>query len=211
MTNNAVTVVFVRHGETPQHAENRYVGRSDVPLTPRGHEQAAVLASWAKQAGLTGIWSSPLRRARETAEPAAAAAGLDVRLDDRLVELDFGQGEGLTSKEMREQFPEARAAFEEDPYHNPLPGGERPALATARVREALDELGNGAAGEKVLVVAHGTLLRLLLCDVFGIDPDRYRSAFPDVHNTSGAVLRLSPTRGWGLVSWNSPLRPDADT
>ncbi|GAB3413304.1 histidine phosphatase family protein [Flindersiella endophytica] len=209
MTNNAVTVVFVRHGETPQHAENRYVGRSDVPLTPRGHEQAAALALWAKQAGLTGIWSSPLRRARETAEPSAAAAGLEVRVDDRLVELDFGQGEGLTSKEMREQFPEARAAFEDDPYHNPLPGGERPALATARVRQVLDELGNGVGGEKVLVVAHGTLLRLLLCDVFGVDPDRYRHAFPDVHNTSGAVLRLSPERGWGLVAWNAPLVADS--
>jgi broad specificity phosphatase PhoE len=205
VTNNAVTVVFVRHGETPQHAENRYVGRSDVPLTERGHEQAAALAEWAKQAGLSAIWSSPLRRARETASPAAAAAGLEVQVDGRLVELDFGRGEGLTSKEMREAFPEARAAFEEDPYHNPLPGGERPALATARVREVLDELGGGVAGSKVLVVAHGTLLRLLLCDVFGIDPDRYRSAFPDVHNTSGAVLRLSPTRGWGLISWNAPL------
>ena len=64
-------IVLARHGETAWHAENRYAGRSDVALTPRGHEQAELLAGWAARAGLSAIWCSPLGRAHET----AAAAG----------------------------------------------------------------------------------------------------------------------------------------
>lgn len=202
---SSTTVVLVRHGETPQHAENRYVGRTDVPLTDPGREQAETLAGWARLAGLTGIWSSPLLRCRQTVQPSAEATGLPVHYDDRLVELDFGAGEGLTSKEMHEEFPEARKAFEADPYRNPLPGGENPVRGAMRVRAALEEVGDGVAGTKVLVVAHGTLIRLAMCDLFGIDPGRYRNAFPDVHNTSGAVLQRSSTQGWGLLQWNPAL------
>jgi broad specificity phosphatase PhoE len=66
-------LVLVRHGETVWHAENRYAGRSDVPLTPRGQEQAGALARWATGAGLDAVLTSPLCRARETAGPACAA------------------------------------------------------------------------------------------------------------------------------------------
>lgn len=205
MRTRAATLVVVRHGETPQHAENRYVGRTDAPLTDEGRRQARELAGWAATAGLDAIWSSPLRRARETAEPSAAATGLDLRTDERLVELDFGAGEGLTGAEMRKAFPEARAAFERDPFRNPLPGGEPPARAIARAREAVESIADTVAGGTALVVAHGTLLRLLLCDLLGVDPGRYRDAFPEVHNVSGAVLKSAPDRGWGLIAWNPRL------
>ena len=62
-------LVLVRHGETIWHAENRYAGSSDIPLSPRGLEQAEQLAKWASRADLAAIWISPLRRARETAGP----------------------------------------------------------------------------------------------------------------------------------------------
>lgn len=202
---DSTTVILVRHAETPQHAENRYVGRTDVSLTDAGRDQAETLAGWAKRADLTGIWCSPLRRCKETAAPSVEATGLSVRYDDRLVELDFGEAELLTSKEMHEAFPEARKAFEADPYRNPLPGGEDPARAIERVCAALDEIGNGESGSKVLVVAHGTLIRLAVCELFGIDPGRYRNVFPAVANTSGAVLRNDPKRGWGLLRWNPVL------
>jgi probable phosphoglycerate mutase len=154
------TIFLVRHGETPQHGENRYVGRTDAPLSDRGHAQAMELGEWAATARLSAIVTSPLRRARETAQPAAYKTGLDATVDDRLVELDFGAGDGLTAAEMRARFPAERAAFEEDPYAHPLPGGEAPAAARARGRAALDDLT--AAGGRVLVVAHGTLLRIVV-------------------------------------------------
>lgn len=206
---NDVTVFLIRHGETPQHAENRYVGgTTDAPLNEDGRRQAQRLMPWAQRAELDGVVSSPLQRSRDTAAPAATAAGLTVRIEPRLIEVDFGRAELLTGGEMRERFPEERAAFEADAFRNPLPGEEPPSEATRRIRAVVDELGEGRDGRRVLVVSHGTLIRLLICELFGIDPGTYRLTFPTVRNTSGAVLRKSPERGWGLLAWNPPLTPE---
>lgn len=206
-----VTLFLVRHGETPQHAQNRYVGTTDAPLTDRGRQQAVDLAHWAERANLAAIISSDLARAKETAAPSAAATGLDPLVDPQWRELDFGSGEGLTAAEMRERFPAARTAFEVDPYQHPLPDGEDPAAALVRARAAADELADEYAGGRVLVVAHGTLLRLLLCDLLGIPPGRYRAAFPAMANTTGAVVRYWADRAQqpGLLAYNAPLRPDS--
>jgi broad specificity phosphatase PhoE len=182
-------LVLVRHGETEWHAENRYAGRSDVPLTPRGHEQAAALASWAAGAGLDAVLSSPLRRARDTAGPTCAALGLDARVDERLVEVDFGTAEGRTREEMREAFPDALAAFVEHPASRPLPGGEPGAAAVARATPALDEATRAHPDGRVLVVAHQTLLRLLLCSLLGIPLDHYRAVFPKLESAARTVVR----------------------
>ena len=217
VTDHPVTVFLVRHGETPMHAENRYVGRTDAPLTERGHAQAAALGDWAATARLTAIASSPLRRARETADPAARKSSLDLLVDERLVELDFGAADGLTAAEMRSRFPAERAAFEADPYAHPLPGGEQPSAAIVRGRAALDTLVcrdaplRGSAEGRVLVVAHGTFLRLVICDLLGVPHSAYRTAFPVIRNATGAVLRRDRSGCWGLVAWNPPLVPDAET
>ena len=93
-------LILVRHGETIWHHDNRYTGRSDVPLTERGHRQAEAFARWAATSPPHALWVSPLSRARDTAAPIAKATGLSMRIDERLVELDFGRGEGLTGAEM---------------------------------------------------------------------------------------------------------------
>ncbi|WP_046469892.1 histidine phosphatase family protein [Allosalinactinospora lopnorensis] len=181
-------LIVVRHGETAWHAENRYAGSTDIELTDRGVRQADALGRWAATAGITGVLSSPLRRASHTADAAARYVGLPVAVDDRLAEVDFGDGEGLTAAEMREKFAAARDRFEIDPVRSPLPGGEDPLAATARGRAAL--LAAAGPGGRVLVVAHGTLLRLVLCAVLGIPLRSYRDVFPVVNNCRGARLRL---------------------
>ncbi|MEO6804278.1 MAG: histidine phosphatase family protein, partial [Granulicella sp.] len=147
-------ILLVRHGETIWHAENRYAGRTDIALTPLGEAQAQHLALWAASAKLNAVWSSPLARAKQTATAAAIAAHLPLQIDPRLVELDFGQGEGLTSTEMKTQFPRERAAFEQDPATNFLPGGEDPKLATDRGMSALASIADGLPENgRALVVA----------------------------------------------------------
>lgn len=111
--------------------------------------------------------ASPLTRACETAAPSAAAAGLDVVVDAALRELDFGAGEGLTSHEMRERFPADHERFVPDPAGAPLPGGEVPADAAARFLAALDGIAAVHPTGRVLVVAHDTVIRLVLCRVVG--------------------------------------------
>src|SRR5690349_17984464 len=144
-------LVLVRHGETIWHEENRYAGISDVALTSRGYEQAKLLAAWARSAGLDAVWVSPLLRAHETAALAARAAGLTRQVDERLHELDFGQGEGRTVAEMRQLFPEALAAYHADPITHHLPGGEDPQKAVERVIACFEDITLAYPGGRVLV------------------------------------------------------------
>lgn len=196
-------VVLVRHGETVWHAENRYAGSSDVALTPRGEEQARTLAAWARTAGLVAVWSSPLSRARRTAQGCAAVADLPLDVDARLRELDFGEGEGLTSAEMTSTFPEARAAFLTDPVAHHLPGGEDPVAAAQRFTDCLQDITGKHPDGRVLVVAHTTMIRLALCRLLGLPLPEYRRLFPSVRNCALTELRLRTGRA-ALLQFNTP-------
>ncbi len=199
-------LVLVRHGETVWGADNRYAGQSDIALTPHGELQSERLARWASGARLAAVWSSPLSRARLTAAPSAAAAGLPLHIDDRLLELHFGEAEGLTEREMEARFPAERAAFLRDPVVHFLPGGEDPLLAAVRGVAALQAIAAAAADGRCLVVAHSTLLRLALCRLLGIPLARYRTAIPRFPNTALTEIELTPG-GASLLCFNVPL-PD---
>jgi len=198
-------LVLVRHGETVWHAENRYAGRTDIALTEEGIAQAVRLAAWARNAGLAAVWSSPLSRARLTAALAAKAVGLPIQIEERLIELDFGSGEGKTDAEMHHEFPEQRAAFLLDPVGHYLPGGEDPCHAAERGAMALRAIAAATphAG-RALVVAHNTLLRLVLCSLLGIPLARYRSIFPSFANCTVTEIAITETKV-GLLSFNVPL------
>jgi broad specificity phosphatase PhoE len=183
-------LVLTRHGETVWHAENRYAGASDVALTRRGHQQAQALAAWAGAAGLAALWCSPLARARDTAAAVARATGLRPRVDPRLRELDFGQGEGHTVAEMERLWPDRVAAFRADPVEGHLPGGEDPRAAADRGTACIRDIARTHPGERVLVVAHTTLLRLVLCQLLGLPLPAYRRVFPFVRNCGLTELRL---------------------
>jgi probable phosphoglycerate mutase len=196
-------LVLVRHGETVWHAENRYAGVSDVGLTERGAAQAQRLGRWAAAHPVDAVAASTLSRARLTAQPAAEALGLPLSTDERLCEVDFGAGEGLTRTEMAERFPEALAAFLAAPARNPLPSGEPGTAAIDRARPALDALVAEHPDGRVLVVMHSTLLRLVLCDLLGIDPDRYRTVMPSVANGALTTVRTDGT-SYALLGFNVP-------
>jgi broad specificity phosphatase PhoE len=179
---------IVRHGETVWHAENRYCGSSDIGLTEKGIQQSIELAEWAEKADLDLIISSDLSRAFTTAAPSAKACGKDIEIEKRFREVDFGQGEGRTSAEMMVAFPADYQAFIENPGHSPLPDGEAGNVAVDRALAALTEITNRENCEEVLLVAHSTLGRLLICALTGIPLDSYRQVFPMVIN--GAITTL---------------------
>lgn len=197
-------LVLVRHGETVWHAENRYAGVSEVELSPRGLGQAARLATWASSAGLAAVWSSSQGRALGTATPCAEAAGLRLQVDARLRELDFGDGEGLTSQEMRERIPEAFAAFGIDPVANHLPGGEDPIAAVGRFVACLHDISDLQSEGRVLVVAHATMIRLALCHLLGAPLGDYRRLFPAIGNCALTEIRMTGGRP-ALLQFNVPV------
>jgi probable phosphoglycerate mutase len=197
---------LVRHGRTAWHRPNRYAGRSDIDLDDTGAAQARELAGWAARARLAAIATSPLRRAVHTAAPAAAATGLAPVVDPRLRELDFGVAEGRTLDEVRAADPEVAARFVADPAGCPFPGGEAPADAVARARATFDELADRYSGEAVLVVAHNTLIRLVVCAVLGIPLSEYRRILPRLDPVTRTTLRFAggPV---GMLAYNAPLDP----
>jgi broad specificity phosphatase PhoE len=200
-----VTHLFlVRHGATVWHAENRYAGVTDVALESHGYAQAERLAAWASEAGLAAIWCSPLNRSRDTAVPAARAAGLEPRVDERLREIDFGQIEGKTMAEAEQLFPEEIRRFKADPATYPMPGGEDPYRAARRAVSALRDIAAAHPHGRVLVVAHNTLIRLALCSLFSIPLARYRTVFPAVRNGALTEIGLEDENA-ALLQYNSPL------
>lgn len=176
------TFFLARHGETVWHADHRYAGNSDVPLTRHGLGQAAALGAWAVDARLDAIVASPLSRAQRSAAPSVETTGLPLRTDERLVEIDFGAAEGLTPDEIAERFPAEWAAFREAPASNPLPGGESGRAGIRRALPVLDDLHREFPDGRVLIVGHATLIRLLFCELAGMDPDGYRDLLPVLGN-----------------------------
>ncbi|WP_051838988.1 histidine phosphatase family protein [Streptomyces sp. NRRL F-5126] len=202
----AATLFLARHGETVWHAENRYTGTSDIALTARGEAQAEALGRWAAAARLDAVVASPLSRARRTAAPALRTTGLPETLEPGLRELDFGIAEGRTLAEVASRDPGAVEEFVRAPATRPLPGGDDPVAAAARGAEALWRVAEAHRGGRVLVVAHNTLYRLVLCHLLAIPLDDYRRVLPGLGNGAVTELRMwtGGRRQASLMSYNVP-------
>lgn len=196
------TFFLARHGETLWHADHRYAGVSDVGLTRHGLGQAAALGAWAADARLDAIVSSPLSRARQSAAPAVETTGLPLRVDERLIEIDFGVGEGLTPDELAARYADEWAAFRAAPASVPLPEGEAGRAGIARALPVFDDLYSELPDGRILIVAHATLLRLLLCELAGIDADGYRDLLPVLGNCTITTIAYP----WA-AECGTPTRP----
>lgn len=157
------TTLLLRHGQTQMSAERRFAGRTDIPLTSAGIEQAAAAAArLATRGGIDIVLTSPLRRALRTAEAVADAASVPLAVDPDLVETDFGEWEGLTFAEVLAGWPGELRAWQADASAAP-PGGESFAAVAKRVDAALDRLLTERTGQTAVVVSHVTPIKTLVC------------------------------------------------
>lgn len=194
------TIVLARHGRTEWHHGNRYTGSTDLPIDEVGVRQAQQLKEWAVDYAPDVLWCSPMLRARQTITPTAEVLNLEPTLDARLREVDFGSAEG---KMLGELPPAVAKAFQLDPVRDHFPGGEDPAVAADRVHEVFHEIGRRHEGQKVLVVAHNTLIRLLTCRVLGLRLNDYRRLLPALG--PAALVRFRWQDGTvGLEAYNVP-------
>lgn len=155
-------LLLLRHGQTELSVERRYSGHGDPALTDLGSRQAAAAAQYlAEKGGINAIVSSPLRRAHDTASAAAKELGLDVVVDDGLIETDFGAWEGLTFGEAAERDRELHSSWLRD-TSVPPPGGESFDDVAARVRSVQRRIVTEHSGKTVLVVSHVTPIKTLL-------------------------------------------------
>jgi broad specificity phosphatase PhoE len=176
---------LARHGETDWNAAGRWQGQTDIPLNPRGREQARDIAE-----GIASVASSDLLRARETADIVAAALGLEVgHVHADLRERRFGSFEGLTREEVAARFPAEWARYLADPGPAP-PGGESRDGLLSRLLPAVRSAAERLA-PALLVVMHGGAMRALLADHLGAMPRPSSAAWPLHGIQNGNVYRVT--------------------
>lgn len=185
-----VEIVLARHGETEWSRDHRHTGRTDVPLTDAGRREAEALRPRLADRDFERVLVSPLARAVETCE----LAGLGDRAERRaeLVEFDYGESEGLTTAQMREEAPGWTV------WTHRTPGAESPDDVGARIAPILAELRE--ADGDVAIFAHGHVLRVLAALWIGMAP------------AGGGRLTLATGRlstlGWehetqAILAWNA--------
>ena len=157
------TTLLLRHGATELSAERRFSGRDDIALTKEGIRQARLAARrLAAGPGVDVIVTSPLQRARRTAEAVAEATGAPMIVDDDLAEADFGQWQGLSFAEASQRWPDELAAWQASPDAAP-PGGESFAMVALRVLSAMDRLIKAHQHCSAVVVSHVTPIKTVIC------------------------------------------------
>ncbi|MEU8333300.1 bifunctional RNase H/acid phosphatase [Micromonospora sp. NPDC048839] len=199
----ATRLILVRHGETEYTEQRRYSGRGDVPLSAKGRAQA--LATGARVAALApsvaAVLSSPLSRCTATA--AAITEALDgdvpVRTEDDLIECDFGQWEGRTFTEVREQWPGEMDAWLASPRIAP-PGGESFTHVAERAQRVVTGLVTAYPGETVVVVSHVSPIKLVLRDALAAGDGFLHRLFLDAAGIS--VLDRWPDGGIAVRTVN---------
>lgn len=173
--------VMARHGATEMSLEKRFsgLGGFDAPLAPLGVAQAESLAAeLAARGGIDRIVSSPLLRTRQTAGFAAEALGLEVEVIDGFAECGFGDWDGHTFAEVRERWPVELEEWLASTAVAP-PGGESFEACQSRVLRAREEVIRRFAGERVLVVAHVTPIKIMVAHAVGAPLDSlYRMELP---------------------------------
>lgn len=153
---------LARHGETTWNLEGRLQGqRFGGELTDKGQRQADQLAAFATHLGLQRLLSSPLARARTTADRVALATGLPVEVHEALAEVDFGEASGLTPAQVEGRWPGFTARRDADRWQTQWPGGESYAQLVERARGFFAEV-QVAERSSTLIVAHQTMNRALL-------------------------------------------------
>ncbi len=155
---------LIRHARSTWNAEGRWQGQADPPLDEVGLKQAHALAASLQTEALAAVYTSPLARARQTAELIAIAGHAPLLTDDRLMERHIGEWAGLTAEEVRQRYPQV---YRTGWHIAGAPGGENQAQVMARTAAVFEEILHAHPEATVAVVSHGGTLNAYLAHLFG--------------------------------------------
>lgn len=192
----------MRHGETAYNADgNKYCGRTDIPLTEKGMAQANRMKVLLKDYSFDQVFSSPLIRARTTAEIAAGNKDL-VQTDDRLIEVDFGQWEGKSSEEFRAEDPDSWNNWLSDPAAFRAGNtGENASQVLERLNDFYQVLMDKYDGQTILVVGHNGVNRLFMASQLEMPLRNYRKIVQE--NSALTLITLDKHSGFNLLKLNA--------
>lgn len=185
-------ILMVRHGITETNIANQFTGHTDIGLAEEGIRQAEKLGERLAGTQIDAIYSSDLKRAVLTAEAISRKHEKEISRCGELREMDYGEAEGLTYAEIKENMPEiADAIFEFDQALS-FPGGESMQALISRGIKFLERLNGHGQDETILIVTHGGMLRTLLCELLEIGQENWRKFRFD--NASLTIVDIYPRR-----------------
>ena len=186
--------LLIRHGESVGNREWRLQGQKEFPLSERGRAQAELVARRLAGMDIAAVYSSPMRRAWETAQAVARRLGLAVQALPGVEEYDFGELSGLTWPEIHERAPEVTATMASHGGEFPeYPGEEGREAFRQRVCTALWRLQDRHDRETVAVVTHAAAILVFLLDVLGL---AYRRRLPFTLDNGSITVVETPTQRW---------------
>jgi probable phosphoglycerate mutase len=186
-----MTLALIRHGQTKWNRELRLQGSSDIPLNDTGRQQAREAVELLASSEWDAIVSSPLSRARETAQIIADGLGIELGpAYDLLIERDYGQGEGATAEDIAQKWPDKK-----------FPGLESEASVGDRGVRALEQIAADYGDARVIIVAHGTLIRVTLQELAG-------HPFESIHNAAISTVEREGD-SWRVLTVNGQAYPAA--
>jgi broad specificity phosphatase PhoE len=193
-------LILIRHAETDWNSELRFQGHEDKQLNEVGRATIPAVVEELRAWGLTAVYTSDLKRAREMAEATAGELGLPVIPMVELRECSYGDWEGMTLDEVREQFDGALEAWQADEDGYRRGGGESLEEMSERSWAAMESIVEQHPGETVAVFSHSGPVRSAICRLFDLSlAERYRF---QIDNASITVLRTTESGRWQLMLLN---------
>lgn len=167
------TIMLIRHGETEWNILGKFQGSTDIPLSNEGIRQAFMLKERLKS-DFDYIFSSPLKRAYETAKILCDESGKQISIAEEIREINFGEWEGLTVKGIAEKYPDIFNEWRNDKREGKFCGGDMSTLnASIRAKNCIMEIANRHKGKKIVIVAHGGIIKAGLIGIFEWDMSMY--------------------------------------
>lgn len=198
-------LVLVRHGETRWNAERRIVGHTEIELNEIGREQAKRLAQAFNKDNVSAVYSSPLRRARQTAEEIARVHNLPVKYVDALKEFDAGEADGLTISEFIRSYGDFFERWTQGEPGLKMPGGESISDLQMRAWPVVERVIEDHPDQDVIVVSHTLTILTIIATALGMDFTDFRRLRLDLASIS--VLNFGP-RVNTLVHFNQTCHWD---
>jgi broad specificity phosphatase PhoE len=172
-------LILARHGETAWNVGKIYRGRTDVNLDEVGIKQAELLGKYLSNWGLEAIYSSPLKRALDTANIIARYQKIGVHIAKGLIDFDYGKWQSLPEQEAKRLYPALHNAWHNNPHKVRMPSGESLEDVRKRAIEVVDEVLSKYQGNVVLV-SHRVVNKVLICSLLGLDNSHFWNIHQDV-------------------------------
>lgn len=181
-----IDIILVRHGETEWNTSGIFRGRADIELSETGIRQAELLAGYLSSENIDVVYSSPLQRAVQTAGALAGPHSLRVNTVPNLIDMDFGEWQGLSIAEVQEKYPDIYRDWLDTPEQVRIPGGESLEDVKNRALPFLEDAVIRCGEGTLAIVSHRVVLKVLICALLRIG----NAGFPSIKLDTGGISRF---------------------